>query len=130
MYKTKCFSIFVAVMLLVGCATPPKFVQPSKVMDFQLERMQTLDCPELDIAIAAARATEKRQSDEMAGRTTKQLALNAVGIAGLAVGGFGMVFMARGETAYRESLANTLGEIAELDRIQKAKGCVPSTSVP
>lgn len=130
MYKTKYFSIFVAVMLLMGCATPPKFVPPSKVMDFQLERMQTLNRPELDIAIAAARATEKRQSDEMAGRATKQLALNAVGIAGLAVGGFGMVFMARGETAYRESLANTLGEIAELDRIQKAKGCVPSTSFP
>ena len=130
MYKTKYFSIFVAVMLLMGCATPPKFVPPSKVMDFQLERMQTLNRPELDIAIAAARATEKRQSDEMAGCATKQLALNAVGIAGLAVGGFGMVFMARGETAYRESLANTLGEIAELDRIQKAKGCVPSTSFP
>ena len=113
---------------LSGCATPPTFVAASEVVPEQRDRVRALDCEKLTNELVEQERFEQEMSDEMSGRVAKQLALNVVGVAALAVGGVGFGYGLRGESGMRRRLAYIRSEIVLMRSTIVEKGCQPLTS--
>jgi hypothetical protein len=125
---TRIYVMTVAVSLCVmvsACATPPAFVKASPATSEQLERIRNSDCPQLFTDLAFQESIERILADDMSSRATKQALLNVFAVGTMAVGGFGMVYSPRGESGYRESLANIRGQVDAMKSVIAEKGCRP-----
>ncbi|MBL8309009.1 MAG: hypothetical protein JNL19_01165 [Burkholderiales bacterium] len=127
----KATALAVAMCVLVtGCATPPAFVSAKEATPELNLRFESVECSRLAELLTIEEENEKQMSADMAGRATKQLALNALGVATLALGGYGMAWSVRGEGARRESLAISRGEIEVMKKVLAEKRCRPDGSTP
>lgn len=127
----KATALAVAMCVLVsGCATPPAFVSAKAATPEINLRFESIECSRLATLLALEEQSEKEQSSEMAGRAAKQLALNALGVATLALGGFGMAWSVRGEGARRDMLAASRGEIEVMKKVLAEKRCRPDSPPP
>lgn len=88
-------------------------------------RFQSTECSRLAQILAIEQANEIRLSDEMTGRAAKQLVLNTIGVAALALGGVGFGYSVQGEGYKREMLATTRGEIEVMKKVLAEKRCRP-----
>jgi len=127
----KATALAVATCLFVtGCATPPAFVSAKAATPELNLRFESIECSRLATLLALEEQSEKEQSSDMAGRATRQLLLNAVGVAALAFGGVGMAWTVRGEGDRRDQLAASRGEIEVMKKVLAEKRCRPDVPRP
>lgn len=96
----------------------------------RLTRVQAIECARLAELLTQEKDRERTLSSDMDTRAAKQLLLNAIGVAALAYGGFGMAYSVRGEGQRRDALRESRAEIEAMAKVLTEKTCRPDTAAP
>lgn len=116
--------------LLTACATPALMVRAHDITPERLARIQAIECVRLVELLAQERERERMLSSDMDTRAAKQLLLNAIGVAALAYGGFGIAYSVRGEGQRRDDLRESRAEIEAMTKVLTDKSCRPDVPAP
>ncbi len=117
-------------VLVTGCATPPALVSAKAPSAELSAQFASIECGRLAKLLEQDRSIEKHVTEDMAARATKQVVVNTIGIAAVALGGFGKYYFARGESSARDVLAEQRGNIEVMTKILAEKRCRPDGTGP
>lgn len=116
--------------LLTACATPAVMVRAHDITPERLARVQAIECARLLELFTSEKERERSLSSEMDTRAAKQLLLNAIGVAALAYGGYGIAYSVRGEGQRRDDLRESRAEIDAMTRVLADRSCRPDVAGP
>jgi hypothetical protein len=119
----KCLALCVLASFVSGCATPSGMVTKREVSSAELETYGSLSCAEIETRFASAFQLESQLASDMNKRAGAQLAANVIGIAAVAVGGFGFFYTARDEGSRRDALRNARADLEAMRMTSKTKNC-------